>query len=124
MPERYSSDISSGGGHPPTRSIPKGQLILFIIFSPPTKRTPFLAVRFSFSKILYKEVAIMATDKNILRAAEAAEILGVATSSVYHLCRGNQIPHLRIGGAIRFRKSTLERFLDQQEARTLGLLNK
>jgi excisionase family DNA binding protein len=55
-----------------------------------------------------------------MKAAEAAKLLGVGVSTVYRLAERNEIPHLRLGGSIRVRRSTLEAFLRNLEARSLS----
>ena len=42
---------------------------------------------------------------------QAAEILGVPTSTLYDWCRLRKIPHYKLNGLIRFRVSDLEGFL-------------
>tara|TARA_Y100000114_G_C11755610_1_gene326695 strand:+ start:1708 stop:2025 length:318 start_codon:yes stop_codon:yes gene_type:complete len=40
----------------------------------------------------------------LLSVNEMAEYLGVSERSVYDLCRAQEIPHIRVGRAIRFDK--------------------
>ena len=54
---------------------------------------------------------------DVLTAIQAAALLGVARRTVYDLVARDELPHFRVGGAIRFRRHTLERWIDQQEAR-------
>lgn len=55
-------------------------------------------------------------DKQILTAKEACTYLGVSYWTLLNKLV-KEIPHIRIGkrGNIRFRKSTLDRYLDSQE---------
>ena len=56
---------------------------------------------------------------DMMNIKQAAEILGIGTSTVYRLCDQNTIPHIKIGGSIRLRRSTLENFLTAQESTAL-----
>lgn len=55
-------------------------------------------------------------DKQILTAKEACTYLGVSYWTLLNKLV-KEIPHIRIGkrGNIRFRKSTLDKYLDEQE---------
>lgn len=48
----------------------------------------------------------------ILNATQAAEMLGVSSKTIYRLARQQKLPCTRIGGAVRFRRTALERFLE------------
>ena len=56
---------------------------------------------------------------SLLNARELREILGgaVGLSTLYRLAANGTLPAVRLGGAVRFRRATIERFLAQQEAR-------
>lgn len=49
----------------------------------------------------------MDEELKIITAAEVAELLGVTRETVYRLTRANQIPHFRIGTAIRYSKKSI-----------------
>ena len=61
-------------------------------------------------------------DDRLLTATELAAILSCSPSAVYGLARGGQIPCLRIGGMIRFRRSDVNAILaeDRSEDKNLG----
>ncbi|MGA2977891.1 MAG: helix-turn-helix domain-containing protein [Spirochaetia bacterium] len=58
----------------------------------------------------------MSSPDSPIKAAEAAKILGIGTSTVYRMVENRQLPCIRLGSAIRFRRATLESFIESQEA--------
>ncbi|MFS0766186.1 helix-turn-helix domain-containing protein [Peribacillus phoenicis] len=50
-------------------------------------------------------------NKITLTVKEAAELIGVSTTSVYTMVRENQIPHTRVRSKIIFHKGMLESWL-------------
>lgn len=56
----------------------------------------------------------MANDE-LLRAAEVGQLLGISTWSVWDLARKGLIPVVRIGRRVRFRRKSVERWLEQNE---------
>ena len=62
-------------------------------------------------------------DKRILTAKEACTYLGVSYWTLLNKLV-KEIPHIRIGkrGNIRFRKSTLDKYLDEQENKSKNCL--
>jgi excisionase family DNA binding protein len=48
---------------------------------------------------------------------EAAKRLKCSPKKVYNLCRGNELPHYRVGGSIRIRAEDLVRFSQPDEDR-------
>lgn len=46
---------------------------------------------------------------------EAADFLGVSKDLLYNLVRTKEIPHVRVGKRILFRKPMLEEWLEAQE---------
>lgn len=64
-------------------------------------------------------------DKQILTAKEACTYLGVSYWTLLNKLV-KEIPHIRTGkrGNIRFRKSTLDRYLDDQENKSKECLEK
>ncbi|MFZ5768637.1 MAG: helix-turn-helix domain-containing protein [Bacillota bacterium] len=57
--------------------------------------------------------------KECLRAQEAAEILNLSPWTLYRLAREGRVPHVRIGGRVLFRRSSLIAWLDRQEAESV-----
>jgi len=58
---------------------------------------------------------------------EVAEYLQLPPSSVYKMTsakRGALIPHLKLGGRLRFRKADIDRWLDLLSVGNLGALEK
>jgi len=51
----------------------------------------------------------------LLTAEEVAALLQVTSSWVYAETRGHRIPHLRLGRYVRYRRSTLERWMEEME---------
>jgi excisionase family DNA binding protein len=56
---------------------------------------------------------------DVISAAEACEMLGIHRNTLYKLLETAEIPAFRLttGGRWRFRRSELERWLEDQEAR-------
>ncbi len=52
--------------------------------------------------------------EKLLTVPEAAEFLGMAPNTIYIWGREGKLPALKIGSAVRFRRSDLEAFLDSQ----------
>lgn len=53
-------------------------------------------------------------DDRLLTVAELAEYLGLAQGTIYNkVCRG-EIPHVKLGRAVRFRRSEIDRWIDAQ----------
>lgn len=53
-------------------------------------------------------------DHRLLTAEEVAELLRLPASTVYDLARTGRLPHLRIGGALRFSQNDLEAHLAER----------
>jgi excisionase family DNA binding protein len=51
----------------------------------------------------------------LLTAEDVAELLQLRTDRVYALARAGEIPHLRFGRTLRFRREAIERWLGQAE---------
>ena len=47
------------------------------------------------------------TQQEVLTVREAAELLRVNPSTVYEMCRRNELPHGRLGNAIRISRAAL-----------------
>lgn len=54
--------------------------------------------------------------RETIDAQEAADIVGLSEWSVYNLVRRGEVPHIRIGRRVLFRRSTLLAWLDEREA--------
>lgn len=57
--------------------------------------------------------------RETIEAAEAAEILGLSTWTVYALARRGEIPHVRVGRRLLFRRATLLAWLEAREAESV-----
>lgn len=55
----------------------------------------------------------MSNTVKCLKAVDLKEELNVGLSTIYGLVKTGQIPHVRIGKAIRFCKKDIEKFLNQ-----------
>lgn len=60
------------------------------------------------------------TMRETIEAAEAAEILGLSTWTLYDLARRHAIPHVRVGRRVLFRRASILAWLDAQEALSTG----
>lgn len=49
----------------------------------------------------------------LLTAKDVAEVLRLSISKVYELCSSGKIPHLRVGGSIRFSRDALSGFINE-----------
>jgi len=54
----------------------------------------------------------------VLDVREAAAYLSVDPQTVYRLARRGELPHTRLGRAIRFRVEDVDRFLEERTSRT------
>lgn len=50
----------------------------------------------------------------LLRPAQAADLLSVRTSWIYEAVRARRLPCVRVGRHVRFLRSDLERWVDEQ----------
>lgn len=55
----------------------------------------------------------------LLTAEDVAELIGMRTDYVYALARSNQIPHLRFGRTLRFRRASVDAWIRAVESGTL-----
>ena len=63
----------------------------------------------------HQELGTAAGDR-LMGVEEAAEFLGIAIGTLYNWSSQERIPKVQLSGkALRFRRSTLERFIDQRE---------
>ena len=51
----------------------------------------------------------------LLEAEDVAEYLGVRTDWVYREVRAGRLPHIRLGRAVRFRRESIEAWIDSRE---------
>ncbi len=51
----------------------------------------------------------------LLEAEEVAEYLGMRTDWVYREVRAGRLPHIRLGRAVRFRRESLDAWLESRE---------
>jgi excisionase family DNA binding protein len=51
----------------------------------------------------------------LLDADQAAELLGLTRKQIYKLAREHQIPHLKVGRYLKFRRESLEAWIREQE---------
>ncbi len=52
----------------------------------------------------------MTSNQLLLTRTEVAELLSICEQTVYHLQQGNVLPPVRIGRAVRYRRSDVEKF--------------
>jgi excisionase family DNA binding protein len=57
------------------------------------------------------------TNERVVTVIEAADHLRLSKAMVYRLLEQGELPCIRIGRAVRFRVSSLNRWLDQRETR-------
>ena len=55
------------------------------------------------------------TDSILLNYAQAAHLLNISERCLWSLAKANQIPHLRIRRAVRFRRESLLRWIERRE---------
>jgi excisionase family DNA binding protein len=52
---------------------------------------------------------------------EAAQLLGVSVPNLRKMCERDEVPHFRMGWKFKFRKSSLDRWVNKQiDSRTAG----
>lgn len=54
----------------------------------------------------------------LLTPQEVAALLRKSKSWVYGACERGEVPHVRVGRDLRFRRAELERWLEQQQVRS------
>ena len=52
----------------------------------------------------------------LLTVEEIAEILGVKPSTIYQWTHQGFIPHVKLGNLVRFKESTVNKWLDKKES--------
>ena len=53
--------------------------------------------------------------ENLIGPEEAAKALGIQTMTIYTWVTRRKIPYVKVGGALRFRPSALETWLQERE---------
>lgn len=53
-------------------------------------------------------------------APELAETLHVSVGHVYRLVAQRRVPFVKLGGAVRFRRESIERWIEKQEVVSAG----
>lgn len=59
-------------------------------------------------------------EDDIITIKEVAEYLKLKEKTAYHLAAKGDIPGFKVGGAWRFRKSEIDRWIKDQEATVTG----
>lgn len=62
--------------------------------------------------------AVTIASKNVLRADEVADFLGITEGRIYVLCAARELPHYKRGQRSFFRKDELEQWMTQRRVRT------
>lgn len=57
--------------------------------------------------------------RETMNAREAAEYLGVSKDTMYLMARNGEIYHFRPRSRVMFRRSSLDRWMDEQEAQSM-----
>jgi excisionase family DNA binding protein len=52
-------------------------------------------------------------DAAILTASEAADLLKVSTATITRLCQRGELPHVKVGRQLRFRREWLDTYLNR-----------
>jgi len=55
------------------------------------------------------------TTSRLLEVEDVADYLGVRTDWVYREVRAGRLPHIRLGRAVRFRRESIEAWVDSRE---------
>jgi len=55
----------------------------------------------------------------LMTVTEAAQYLRLSKQQVYKLVRAEKVPSIRLGDKILFRKTSLDKYLDQLEVKAL-----
>jgi excisionase family DNA binding protein len=57
---------------------------------------------------------LVASRKSAMTVAQVAEILSVSQRLIYQLVAAGEVPHIRIGAAVRFEPKTLSAWLNEK----------
>lgn len=60
--------------------------------------------------------AVQSNDDRLLTADEVAAFLGYAVQTIYNKVSRDEIPYIKLGRALRFRRSEIERWIIDQTA--------
>ena len=52
--------------------------------------------------------------KEILNSEEAAEFLGISINTLYEWVSQKRIPHMKVGGLLKFKREHLEKWLEKK----------
>jgi excisionase family DNA binding protein len=66
----------------------------------------------------------MSMDDKFFTINEVSQYLKIPKSTIYKLSQKGEIPSIKIGKQIRFRKSSLDKWLTEKESKTAVLSNK
>ncbi|MCK4414945.1 MAG: helix-turn-helix domain-containing protein [Candidatus Eisenbacteria sp.] len=66
----------------------------------------------------------MNAEKELLRPADLAPLIGVTPSRVYQLITAGVIPAVRVAGSIRVPREAWQRWLDEQRDKALEAVRK
>jgi excisionase family DNA binding protein len=69
-----------------------------------------------YQRIETESVAASGGEDDLLTAGEVAALLRMTAAWVYSETRSNRIPHLRLGRYVRYRRSTMIRWMSELEA--------
>jgi excisionase family DNA binding protein len=58
------------------------------------------------------------TNPSILKADEAAAFLRISPRTLWTLTNALEIPHVRLGRAVRYRRASLEEWMEVQESKS------
>lgn len=61
-----------------------------------------------------------AYERVTMTAKEAAEYLGISLWLCYELVKRKQIPAVKVASRVLFRKQSLDRYMEAQEAKSMG----
>lgn len=62
-----------------------------------------------------RETASAASPARLLEAEDVADLLGMTTDWVYREVRAGRLPHIRLGRYVRFRRESIDAWLDARE---------
>lgn len=60
----------------------------------------------------------------LLTTQEICELLRVPKTYIYWLTHSRRIPHIKLGGHLRFRRSDIDMWLESQEVRSVDIQEK
>ena len=63
-------------------------------------------------------------EKRLLSVAEASRLLGMSESFLYKLAESKEIPHLRLGRAVRFDVSQIDTWLKRHSVAEVDYVDK